>query len=226
MVTAVDPVSAPWDEADPFARIERDGIVPVVELGAETDPLALADALLGAGLHTIELTLRTSAGLGAIARIAESGRELMVAAGTVLSVEQGQAAVERGARMLIAPGFSRVLVDWAIEHEVPILPGVSTPTEVEAGLSAGLDAFKFFPAEAGGGPAYLRAIRGPYPWVRFMPTGGIDASNLAGYLALPNVIACGGSWMVARALLDAGDFGAVRERAAEAAGIVAAVRAG
>jgi 2-dehydro-3-deoxyphosphogluconate aldolase/(4S)-4-hydroxy-2-oxoglutarate aldolase len=116
------------------------------------------------------------------------------------------------------------VVERALERGAAVLPGVCTPTEVEMGLARGLDAFKFFPAEAAGGRPFLAALGGPYPHVRFVPTGGIDASMLEGYLALPNVLACGGSWMVSRKLLEAGDMATVRRLAGEATDIVAAAR--
>jgi 2-dehydro-3-deoxyphosphogluconate aldolase/(4S)-4-hydroxy-2-oxoglutarate aldolase len=147
-----------------------------------------------------------------------------VAAGTVLSAAQADAAVDAGATVLVSPGFSPEVVEHALERGAAVLPGVCTPTEVEMGLARGLDAFKFFPAEAAGGRRFLAALSGPYPQARFVPTGGIDASMLDGYLTLPNVLACGGSWMVNRKLLEAADMATVRRLAGEATAVVAAAR--
>lgn len=149
---------------------------------------------------------------------------MLVAAGTVLTTDQVDAAVGAGAGLIVSPGYSERLVDHALERGVDILPGVSTPTELEIGLARGLDTFKFFPAEAAGGRRWLVAVGGPYPQIRFVPTGGIDAVTLPGYLELPNVLACGGSWLVGRRLLEDGDMETVRRLAQEARIIVNRVR--
>ena len=200
-------------------------MLPVVELRARTDPVALADALVGGGIDTIEITLRTPGALDAIRAIRAARADVLVAAGTVLTTEQVDAALAAGAALIVAPGFSGAVVDHAIGRGVDVLPGVCTPTEVEMGLGRGLTTFKFFPAEAAGGTRFLAALGGPYPDVRFVPTGGIEASTLADYLALPSVIACGGSWMVGRSLLESDDLTAVRRLAEEARSIVSSVRA-
>jgi 2-dehydro-3-deoxyphosphogluconate aldolase / (4S)-4-hydroxy-2-oxoglutarate aldolase len=205
-------------------RIASSGVLPVVELPAGADPIALVDALVDGGLDTIEITLRTAGALEAIRAIRASRPDVFVAAGTVLTTDQADAAIEAGAGLLVSPGFSERVVGHAIERGAAILPGVCTPTEVELGLARGLEAFKFFPAEAAGGPRFLAALGGPYPHVSFVPTGGIDASTLAAYLALPNVLACGGSWMVGRRLLADGDMATVRRLAGEARAIVRGAR--
>jgi 2-dehydro-3-deoxyphosphogluconate aldolase / (4S)-4-hydroxy-2-oxoglutarate aldolase len=205
-------------------RVATCGILPVVEIPPGSDPIALVDALIGGGIDVIEITLRTPDALDAIRTIRATRPAVLVAAGTVLSAAQADAAVDAGASLLVSPGFSPAVVEPALERGAAVLPGVCTPTEVEMGLARGLDAFKFFPAEAAGGRRFLAALGGPYPHARFVPTGGIDASNLDGYLALPNVLACGGSWMVNRELLEAGDMATVRRLAGEATAIVAAAR--
>ena len=210
--------------SDWIARVGAVGILPVVELPDGADPIALVDALLAGGLDCIEITLRTTGAVGAIKAIRGSGRDVLVAAGTVLTIDQAADAVDHGAHLLVAPGYSAPVVRWATGHGVPILPGASTPTEIQMGMDDGVDTFKFFPAEAAGGPAYLAAMAGPYPSVRFVPTGGIDAANLERYLALPNVLACGGSWIVHRRLLDADDLAAVRTLTLEACAIVQRAR--
>jgi 2-dehydro-3-deoxyphosphogluconate aldolase/(4S)-4-hydroxy-2-oxoglutarate aldolase len=205
-------------------RVASCGVLPVVEIPPGIDPVDLVDALVGGGIDVIEITLRTPDALAAIRAISAARPNILVAAGTVLSVEQADAALDGGASLLVSPGFSAAVVERALERAAAVLPGVCTPTEIEMGLARGLDAFKFFPAEAAGGRRFLGALGGPYPHVRFVPTGGIDASLLDGYLALPNVLACGGSWMVSRQLLQAGDMATVRRLAGEATAIVRAAR--
>jgi 2-dehydro-3-deoxyphosphogluconate aldolase / (4S)-4-hydroxy-2-oxoglutarate aldolase len=205
-------------------RIALCGVLPVVELPDGTDPIALVDALIEGGLRVIEITLRTGGALDAIRAIRAARPDFLVAAGTVLTPAQVDDAVGAGAQLLVSPGFSPHVVDRAIALRAEMLPGVATPSEVEMGISRGLDTFKFFPAEAAGGRRYLAALAGPYARARFVPTGGIDASNLAGYLELPNVLACGGSWMVGRSLLQGGDLAAVSRLAREAREIVRRAR--
>jgi 2-dehydro-3-deoxyphosphogluconate aldolase/(4S)-4-hydroxy-2-oxoglutarate aldolase len=205
-------------------RVASCGVLPVVDIPSGVDPVALVDALVAGGLDVIEITLRTPGAIDAIRAIRAARPDVLVAAGTVLSADQADAALDAGATLLVSPGSSAAVVDRALERGAAILPGVCTPTEVEMGLARGLDAFKFFPAEAAGGRRFLAALGGPYPAVRFVPTGGIDASMLAAYLALPNVLACGGSWMVARELLEAGDMATIRRLAGEASDIVRAAR--
>jgi 2-dehydro-3-deoxyphosphogluconate aldolase/(4S)-4-hydroxy-2-oxoglutarate aldolase len=200
-------------------RIASCGVLPVVELPTGADPIALIDALLEGGLDTVEITFRSPGAVNAISAIRAARPDVLVAAGTVLTTEQVDAAIGAGAGLL-APGFSPRVVEHALKRGVEILPGISTPTEVEMGLVSGLETFKFFPAQAAGGRQYLAALAGPYPRVRFVPTGGIDASTLAAYLELPNVLACGGSWMVARGVLESGDMATVRRLASEAKAIV------
>jgi 2-dehydro-3-deoxyphosphogluconate aldolase/(4S)-4-hydroxy-2-oxoglutarate aldolase len=205
-------------------RVASCGVLPVVDIPSGVDPVALVDALVAGGLDVIEITLRTPGAIDAIRAIRAARPDVLVAAGTVLSADQADAALDAGATLLVSPGSSAAVVDRALERGAAILPGVCTPTEVEMGLARGLDAFKFFPAEAAGGRRFLAALGGPYPAVGFVPTGGIDASMLAAYLALPNVLACGGSWMVARELLEAGDMATIRRLAGEASDIVRAAR--
>jgi 2-dehydro-3-deoxyphosphogluconate aldolase/(4S)-4-hydroxy-2-oxoglutarate aldolase len=205
-------------------RIRACGVLPVVELPDGTDPIAVVDALLGARIDAIEITLRTAGAIDAIRAIRSARPDVLVVAGTVLSTDQLDTAVGAGAGLVVSPGFSERVVDHAFERGVDFLPGVSTPTEVEMGLARGLDTFKFFPAEAAGGRRWLAALGGPYPQVRFVPTGGIDAATLPGYLELPSVLACGGSWLVSRRLLDDGDMETVRRLAQEARIIVSRVR--
>ena len=210
--------------SDWIARVGAAGVLPVVELPDGADPVALVDALLAGGVDCIEVTLRTAGAVGAIEAIRDSGRDVLVAAGTVLTIDQATEALDNGAQLLVAPGYSAAVVRWAAGHGAPILPGASTPTEIQMGMADGVDTFKFFPAEAAGGAAYLAAMAGPYPSVRFVPTGGIDSGNLDRYLALRNVLACGGSWMVNRRLLETGDLAAVTTLTLEASAVVRRAR--
>jgi 2-dehydro-3-deoxyphosphogluconate aldolase/(4S)-4-hydroxy-2-oxoglutarate aldolase len=211
---------------DVIERLGEIGIVPVVEIPDAALAVPLADALLAAGIACAEITFRTAAAADAIAAIRDARPDMLVGAGTVLTVEQAKLARDSGARFLVSPGYGRAVVGHALEVGLPILPGVCTPTEVLVALEAGLTTLKFFPAEAAGGEPYLRALGGPFRDVRFVPTGGIDAVNLAAYLALPQVLACGGSWFVRKEWLARGDFAAVTEAAAAAGAIVAAARSG
>ncbi len=199
-------------------------VVPVVEIGDADDAVPLARALLDAGLPCAEITFRTGAAAQAIAAIAAEVPEVRVGAGTVLNVAQAEAALSAGAGFLVAPGFDAAVVAFALERGVPIVPGVCTPSEVGLALAQGLSVVKLFPAEAAGGVKYLRALAAPFGGVRFVPTGGISADNLASYLAIDQVIACGGSWMVKKQLIADHDFDAVRRLAAQAREIAAAAR--
>jgi 2-dehydro-3-deoxyphosphogluconate aldolase / (4S)-4-hydroxy-2-oxoglutarate aldolase len=209
---------------DAFERIGAAGVLPVVELPGGADPVALVDALAAGGIDVVEITLRTAGALAAIRLIRRERPHTLVAAGTVLDADQADAAIDAGAQLVVSPGFSAAVVSRAATRGTPVLPGAVTPTEVELGRGEALGAFKFFPAEAAGGVPFLAALAGPYPAIRFVPTGGIDASNLATYLALPNVLACGGSWLASRSLLAAGQFETVARLAVEASAIVRSSR--
>lgn len=210
--------------ADVVERLGRIGIVPVVEIPDVAAAAPLAEALLRAGVPCAEITFRTAAAAESIAAIRTSYPELLVGAGTVLTVDQAALARDAGAQFVVTPGFGPAVVARCQADGLPIIPGVCTPTEVQAALDAGVTVMKFFPAEAAGGVRYLRALGGPFKGVRFVPTGGIDATNLADYLAAPGVLACGGSWFVRREWLVERDFAAVTAATAAAASIVAAVR--
>ena len=199
-------------------------VVPVVEIARVQDAVPLARALLEGGLPCAEITFRTASAAQAIEAIATSVPEIRVGAGTVLDPSQAQAALDAGASFLVAPGFDPAVVEFALAHGVPIVPGVCTPTEVGMALARGLSLLKLFPAEAAGGVGYLKALAAPYGDVRFVPTGGIGPDNLAAYLAIRQVIACGGSWMVKKDLIAAGAFDTIRELAAQARTIADAAR--
>jgi 2-dehydro-3-deoxyphosphogluconate aldolase/(4S)-4-hydroxy-2-oxoglutarate aldolase len=200
-------------------QLRRLRIVPVIVIDDPIDAVPLAQALADGGLPCAEVTFRTPRAADALRRITAETPSLLAGAGTVLTPAQAARAREAGARFIVAPGFSPAVVDYCLEHEIPMFPGVCTPTEIEAALAKGLEVLKFFPAEPMGGAAFLKAICGPYVGVRFMPTGGVSAANLASYLALPQVVACGGSWMAPADWIAGKQFDRIREttRAATAA---------
>jgi 2-dehydro-3-deoxyphosphogluconate aldolase/(4S)-4-hydroxy-2-oxoglutarate aldolase len=210
---------------DPFARLAACGVVPVVRLPRVELAVPLARTLHEAGLACLEVTFRAAGAAEAIAAIRRAVPDVLVGAGTVLTVTQATEALEAGAAFIVAPGTNPAVVDHVVAAGAPMLPGIATPSEIEANLGRGLSTLKLFPAEVLGGPAFLRAVHGPYPSVRFIPTGGVSPANLAAYLALPNVAAVGGTWIAPSDRLEAGDLGAVARSAAEAVAIVAAARA-
>jgi len=191
-------------------RIEEIGIVPVVKIDRAEDAVKLAAALCDGGLPCAEVTFRTSAAAEAIKLITSEFPEMLVGAGTVLTVEQADAAIEAGAKFIVSPGFNPAVVKHCIDRGFPIVPGVATPSEVEQAISFGLNVVKFFPAENAGGLPMIKAMSAPYTNIRFMPTGGINADNLNSYLDFPKVLACGGSWMVKPELINSGDFEGIK----------------
>jgi 2-dehydro-3-deoxyphosphogluconate aldolase/(4S)-4-hydroxy-2-oxoglutarate aldolase len=191
-------------------------ILPVVVLEDAAGAEPLAAALLEGGLRAIEVTFRTEAAAAAIAGITKYQEEMLVGAGTVLTAEQVDRAVEAGARFVVTPGFGPAVVRRCQELGVPVFPGVATATEIQMALDAGLSTVKFFPAEQLGGVTMVKALSAPFRSVRFIPTGGVNAGNAASYLTLPSVVAVGGTWMVAPDLLAANDWAAVTERTRKA----------
>ena len=196
-------------------------IIPVVVIRNADRAEALGEALVAGGVPVAEVTFRTAAAPEAIRRMATNSN-LLVGAGTVLTPDQVDQAVDAGASFIVSPGFSQAVVLRAQHHGLPVYPGAVTPTEIMAALDLGLTTLKFFPADVYGGPAALRALGAPFGQVQFIPTGGVSASNLADYMALPNVAAVGGSWMVPAAAIEAGDAETIKRLCAEAAGFVAA----
>lgn len=197
-------------------RISDIGIVPVIKLDDENNAVPLANALCKGGLPVAEVTFRTAQAEASIRLIAENVPEMLVGAGTVLTTEQVDRAVNAGAKFIVSPGLNPKVVSYCRELGVPVVPGCSNPSDIETALELGLTTVKFFPAEAMGGVKVLKALSAPYSAVKFMPTGGVNASNLNDYLTLKNVIACGGSWMVKPELITAGDFDAITALSREA----------
>src|SRR5262249_14900913 len=197
-------------------QIQQIGIIPVVSIPRLEHAEPLAEALLEGLLPCAEITFRTAAAAEAIAGISAKFPEILLGAGTVLTTEQATEAIDAGAKFIVSPGTNPMVVDYCSSKGVTIFPGVCTPTEVEMALAMGVDVLKFFPAEPMGGVKFLQAICAPYKQVRFIPTGGIDTKNIGQYLALPQVVACGGSWMVKPEWFETGDFAKVRQLAGEA----------
>jgi len=196
-------------------------VVPVIVIEDSAAAASLAAALTDGGLPCAEVTFRTKTAADSIRRMRDARPDMLIGAGTVLTPTQVDSALDSGATFIVSPGFNPVVVDYCLERDVPVFPGICTPSEVEAALMRGLRVVKFFPAEPAGGLPYLKAIAAPYGEVSFMPTGGITRANLAGYLAFPRIIACGGSWMAPSDWIANGDFAAIR---AETERTVAAVR--
>ncbi len=184
-------------------QLSKHRLLPVIVIDDAEQALPLADALVAGGLPVAEVTLRTPAAAESIKRMAARGG-LILGAGTVLNVDLCKQAMDCGASYIVTPGLNPKVVDYCVAHHIPITPGVSTCTEIEMALDRGVSTVKFFPAESIGGSKALRAICAPYGHVRFVPTGGITQETLAGYLSIKQVIAVGGSWMVAKDLLNSG----------------------
>ena len=204
---------------DVLERLRAVRIVPVITIDDPADAAPLARALAGGGLACAEITFRTPRAAEALHRITAETPELFAGAGTVLTTAQAAVARDAGARFIVSPGFNARVVDYCLEQGIAVYPGIATPTEIEAALDKGLTTLKFFPAEPMGGLALLKAIAAPYVDVRFMPTGGINASNVASYLAFKRVVACGGSWMAPADWIAAKQFDRIRDETRRAAGI-------
>jgi 2-dehydro-3-deoxyphosphogluconate aldolase/(4S)-4-hydroxy-2-oxoglutarate aldolase len=190
-------------------------LVPVVAIGEADKAGALGDALVAGGLPVAEITFRTAAAEPAL-RSLSARSDLLVGAGTVLTVEQARTAIEAGARFIVSPGFSGAVVDYCLDRGVAVTPGCATPSDLHQAVARGLSVVKFFPAEAMGGVKMLKALSAPFNALQFVPTGGINAENVADYLAHPQVLACGGSWMVKSSLIDEGQFEQITQLTREA----------
>jgi 2-dehydro-3-deoxyphosphogluconate aldolase/(4S)-4-hydroxy-2-oxoglutarate aldolase len=202
--------------ADLCQRLRDARVIPVIELPSAEHALPLAAALVEGGMTCLEVTFRTAAAPTGLAAIRQAHPDLLLGAGTVLSLDQLDASVDCGADFVVTPGFSDGIVAACQERGMPVAPGVCTPTEIELARARGLRLVKFFPAEAMGGVRTLRALAGPYRQMEFVPTGGVEPGNLREYLALPAVVACGGSWMVKPQLLVDDEYERVTDLAAEA----------
>ena len=206
--------------AEKIAQIDsicaRARIMPVITIAREQDILPLADALAAGGLSVLEITLRSEHGLSAIRQLREQRPELCVGAGTVLDRQMLDAAIDAGAQFIVTPGSTRELLEASLESEVPLLPGVSSASEIMLGYALGYRRFKLFPAEVCGGTAALKALGGPFVGVKFCPTGGINPDNLQRYMALPNVMCVGGTWMFDSEWVKQGDWARIQQCSSEA----------
>ena len=194
-------------------------VMPVIAIERLEQALPLAEALLGGGISTLEITLRTPVALEAIRCICRAFPNAYVGAGTVTTPEALRQVAEAGASFAVSPGLTRPLIEAAASSAIPLLPGVMTPTEVMTAMDAGFRFLKLFPAEQAGGIPMLKALAGPFKELRFCPTGGIGPTSAPAYLAQPNVLCVGGSWLTPRALLEAGDWQAIQALAREAAAL-------
>lgn len=192
-------------------QIQKLGIVPVVKLDNIEDAIPLAKALTEGGLPCAEITFRTDAAESAIRMVASEFPDMLVGAGTVLTTEQVDRAVNAGAKFIVSPGLNPRIVRYCVEKGIPITPGCSNPSDVEQAIELGLEVVKFFPAEAAGGLNMIKSMAAPYHKMKFMPTGGITEKNLLSYLDFPKIIACGGSWMVSEALIENKEFDKIKE---------------
>ncbi|MCI5828374.1 MAG: bifunctional 4-hydroxy-2-oxoglutarate aldolase/2-dehydro-3-deoxy-phosphogluconate aldolase [Lachnospiraceae bacterium] len=201
-------------------KIQEIGIVPVVVLNDAKDAAPLAKALCDGGLSCAEVTFRTDAAEESIRIMTEQFPQMLVGAGTVLTTEQVDRAVAAGAKFIVSPGLNPGIVKYCVEKGILITPGCSNPSDIEIALENGLEVVKFFPAEPAGGLNMIKAMAAPYVGVKFMPTGGINPTNVRDYLAYDRILACGGSWMVKGSLIDAGEFDKIEALTREAVEIV------
>lgn len=202
-------------------KIAAIGLVPVIKIDRVEDAIPLCRTLKEGGLPVAEITFRTDAAEESIRRVGKAYPDILLGAGTILNAEQAERAIDAGAGYIVSPGFSRSVVEFCLKKGVPITPGAVTPTEIQYLIEYGLEVAKFFPAEQAGGLAMIKALAGPFPQMKYLPTGGIGAQNVLAYLAFKKVIACGGSWMVKDDLIKAGEFDKIRELVSEAVALVA-----
>ena len=199
-------------------------VVPVVVLEDANDAERLADALIKGGLPCAEVTFRTEAAEESIRIMTDKYPDMLVGAGTILTTEQVDKAVAAGAKFIVSPGFDPEIVDYCIEKEIPILPGVVAPSEAAQAVKRGLKVVKFFPAEQFGGVSTIKALAAPYTMLKFMPTGGVSVNNLKNYLSFDKIICCGGSWMVKGDLIKAGEFEKIADMTKEAVELARSIR--
>ena len=209
---------------DLVKKISDIGVVPVIKIDRAEDAIPLANALKKGGLCCAEVTFRTDAAEEAIRLIHNEFPDFLMAAGTVLTPSQADAAMRAGASFIVSPGLNPTVVKHCIDKGYPVIPGVSTPSEVEMGMSLGLSYLKFLPAEAAGGVKMIKAMAAPYTKIKFMPTGGIGVGNIKDYLTCSAVFACGGSWMVPADKINDGKFDEIEKLTAEAVALVKEIK--
>ncbi|HCJ91464.1 MAG: bifunctional 4-hydroxy-2-oxoglutarate aldolase/2-dehydro-3-deoxy-phosphogluconate aldolase [Acidaminococcaceae bacterium] len=209
---------------DVLQKFHELGVVPVVVLDDAKDAEALGKALCDGGLPVAEVTFRTAAAEESIRIMASKFPDMLVGAGTVLTVDQAKRAVAAGAKFIVSPGFNAKVVKYCVDNGIPVTPGIQTPTEIEMALEFGLKVVKFFPAEAAGGLKMIKALAGPYVNTYFMPTGGISLKNAPDYLSYEKIWAVGGSWIAKKDDISAGNFEKIKLNAEEAVALVKAIR--
>ena len=192
-------------------RLSAAAVVPVVVLDDAKDAVATAKALLAGGVDVMEITFRTAAAADSIKAVAENCRDMLVGAGTVITLEQCKQAVECGARFIVSPGFDDEVVRWCVENGIAVTPGCVTPSEIRAAMKLGLTVVKFFPAGVYGGLSAMKALSGPFGGIKFIPTGGVNGQNIGEFIAAPFIHAVGGSWVCPKADIAAGNFEKITE---------------
>lgn len=197
-------------------KLGNSGVVPVVVIDDAKDAVPTAKAMLAGGIDVMEITMRTGAALESIKNVAENCPEVLVGAGTVITLDQCKAAVAAGAKFIVSPGFDEEVVKWCVENGIAVTPGCATPTEITMALKYNIKVIKFFPANVYGGLAGMKALAGPFGDVKFIPTGGVNAQNMAEYLAAPFIHAVGGSWICPKADISEGNFEKITALCAEA----------
>ncbi len=205
-----------------FDLMEKSRIIPVTTIADADCAAPLARALFDGGIKIIEITYRTAAASKAISAVSADCPEILAGAGTVTEISQAKEAIACGAKFIVSPGTNMEIVDYCKERGIAVVPGVATPTEIARAVLEGCEVLKFFPAELFGGPAFLDAMGGPFPQVKFIPTGGISAENAPLYLNKPNVLAVGGSWLVKKEFIEARDWNAISSEAKKVSAIVRA----
>lgn len=205
-------------------ELRKIGIVPVIEIEDPDKAVNLAKALIDGGINCAEVTFRTAGAAQAIKNMTEAYPDMLVGAGTVLTKEQADRAIEAGAKFIVAPGLNPDTVQYCMDKKVPMVPGVVTPSEIELALSLGLTFVKFFPAEAAGGLKMIKAVSAPYKAVSFMPTGGININNICDYLSFDRIVACGGTWIVPKTALKEDNYEEITRLCKEAKEHIAEVR--
>ena len=205
-------------------RFQELAVVPVVVLNDAKDALPLAEALVEGGLPCAEVTFRTEAAEESIWKMAEKYPDMLVGAGTVLTIDQVDRAVGAGAKFIVSPGFDPEIVDYCLDKQIPVFPGCVTPSELAQAVKRGLEVVKFFPAEQYGGVATIKALAAPYTMVKFMPTGGVSTKNLKDYLECDKILCCGGSWMVKGDMIKAGEFDKIKQLTQEAVELAHSIR--
>lgn len=199
-------------------------LLTAIELQDLNKAVPLGQALLDGGMLVAEITFRTQIAAEAVNKMVHSFPEMIIGAGSIIHVHQAEEAIAAGAKFIVAAGFNPVLVDWCIEKDIPVLPGVATASEITMGVVRGINVLKFFPAEVLGGIHGLKALSAPFPCMKFIPMGGISATNIENYIRLPFVHACGGTWMVNKKLIEEGKFSEITRLTREALAIIKEIR--